>query len=128
MGVVKLVCIAVIISIMAILVRSIKPELSIMISIAGSIIMLLFVLDYFTQIFDTFYDIVGRSGIDSDVFWIVIKIIGIGYLVEFGANICADSGNAGIGDKLVLGGKIIIFLLAMPIVTKLFDIILELMP
>ncbi|MBR4745716.1 MAG: hypothetical protein IK070_03320 [Clostridia bacterium] len=128
MEVLKLVAIGVVISVIAILLKSVRPELSVMVTIAGSILMLLFIINYFTEIFNTFHQIISKSGIDSNIFWIVIKIIGVGYLVEFGANICADSGNNGIADKIVLGGKIIIFLMAMPIVTSLFNIILELVP
>ena len=126
MEILKLVAVGVVISVIAILLKSVKPELSVMVTIAGSVLMLLFIINYFTEIFNTFYQIISKSGIDSNIFWIVIKIIGVGYLVEFGANICADSGNTGIADKIVLGGKIIIFLMAMPIVTSLFNIILEL--
>lgn len=128
MEILKLVAVGVVISVIAILLKSVKPELSVMVTIAGSVLMLLFIINYFTEIFNTFYQIISKSGIDSNIFWIVIKIIGVGYLVEFGANICADSGNTGIADKIVLGGKIIIFLMAMPIVTSLFNIILELVP
>lgn len=128
MEILKLVAVGVVISVIAILLKSVKPELSVMVTIAGSVLMLLFIINYFTEIFNTFYQIISKSGIDSNIFWIVIKIIGVGYLVEFGANICADSGNSGIADKIVLGGKIIIFLMAMPIVTSLFNIILELVP
>ncbi len=124
----KLVGVGVIISVVAILVKSIKPELSIGVTIAGSIIMLLFVLDYFTDIFNVFLNIVNKTGIDSELFYIVIKIIGIGYIVEFGANMCIDSGNSGIADKLLLGGKVLIFIMAMPIITSLFDLIVELIP
>ena len=128
MEILKLVAVGVVMSVIAILLKSVKPELSVMVTIAGSVLMLLFIINYFTEIFNTFYQIISKSGIDSNIFWIVIKIIGVGYLVEFGANICTDSGNSGIADKIVLGGKIIIFLMAMPIVTSLFNIILELVP
>ncbi len=128
MEVLKLVAMGVVISIIAVLVKSVKPELGVGVTIAGSVIMLLFVLNYFTQVFDVFADIINKTGIDSELFWIVIKIIGIGYLVEFGASICVDSGNSGIADKIVLGGKVLIFIMALPIVTSLFNVILELIP
>ena len=61
------------------------------------------------------------------MFGLVIKIIGVGYLVEFGASICSDSGNSSIAEKIILGGKIIIFTMAIPIITSLFEIIMSLL-
>ena len=128
MEVLKLVGIGVIICVIAILIKSVKPELSVMVTIAGSCLMLLFILNYFTDIFNTFFDIIQKSGINNELFFVVIKIIGVGYLVEFGANIASDSGNSSIADKIVLGGKVIIFVMALPIVTSLFNVIMELVP
>lgn len=128
MDVLKLVGIGVIISIVSVLIKSVKPELSVGVTIAGAAVMLLFIVDYFTQVFDVFYQIINKTGIDNELFEIVLKIIGIGYLIEFGASICADSGNNGVADKIVLGGKVLIFVMAMPIITSLFNIVMELIP
>ena len=32
-----------------------------------------------------------------------LKIIGVGYLVEFSAGVCSDTGNSSIADKVILG-------------------------
>ena len=56
----------------------------------------------------------------------MLKIIGLGYLIEFSANVCRDSGNNSIADKVVLAGKIMIFVISMPIISNLFEMILEL--
>ena len=56
----------------------------------------------------------------------VLKIVGVGYLTEFGANICVDSGNSSIADKVMLGGKIIILCFALPIVSNMLEVILGL--
>ena len=89
-------------------------------------IFFLYILNYFTSIFSVFHNIINKAGVDANLFSIIIKIIGVGYLVEFGASICNDSGNSAIGDKIILGGKIIIFAMALPIITNLFDLLLGL--
>ena len=58
----------------------------------------------------------------------VLKIIGIGDLIEFCAGGCNDTGNSSIADKVILGGKVLIFVVAMPIVTNLLDIVVGLIP
>ena len=126
MEIVKLVGVGIIICVIVLLLKSIKPEVSVMVTIIGSAIMVMYILNYFTDIFNTFYSILSSSGINNEIFWLVIKIIGVSYLVEFGASIASDSGVSSIADKIILGGKVIIFIMSMPIITTLFNIIMEL--
>ncbi len=127
MDVIKLVGIGIIISIVTILLKQVKPEFSIFAIIIGSVILLVYILNYFTDIFSTFNKILNKSEVNNQLFPLLIKIIGVGYIVEFGASICMDSGNSSIADKIILGGKIIIFGLAVPIITNLFEVILSLL-
>ncbi|MBO5102803.1 MAG: stage III sporulation protein AD, partial [Clostridia bacterium] len=57
-----------------------------------------------------------------------LKIIGVGYITEFSSNLCADSGNSAVASKILLAGKLVIFVLAIPIITSLIDIIVSIMP
>ena len=68
-------------------------------------------------------EIADKSGIGTGLFSGMLKIIGIGYLTEFSANLCDDYGYLSIGKKIQLGGKITIFLMAIPIIGSLVEII-----
>ncbi len=123
----KFIGIAILICIIVVILKQVKPELSLLALIIGSIILLLYVLSSFTSVITSFNQIVTKTGVNSQLFTVIIKIVGVGYLVEFTADVCKDSGNTSIADKVLLGGKIIILLLAIPIITNLFEIILELL-
>ena len=124
MEIIKLVSIGILISTIIVIIRQIKPELAIIVSIVGSIIMILFILSSFTSIFNVFNQLIEKTGVDSELFSVLLKIVGVGYLVEFSSDICIDSGNSTIANHIVLGGKILIFILAIPIITNLLEIIL----
>lgn len=128
MEVLKIVGLGITISIFVVILRQVKPELSVAVLIAGSVIMILTIVKYFTDVFDIFDLIVDKTGIDEGVLSAVLKIIGIGYLIEFSAGVCNDTGNSSIGDKVILGGKVLIFVVAMPIITNLLDIVVGLIP
>ena len=127
MDIFKIVGIGVVACIIVIIVKQLKPELAVTVIVATSVLILIYVLKNFSQIFFIFNQIIEKTGINSDLFMILIKIIGVGYLVEFGASICEDSGNSSIANKVILGGKIAIFVMAIPIVQNLFNLILELL-
>ena len=126
MDVLKLVGLGVLICIVSIVVKQVKPELAVFV-IIGSAILLINILNSFTSIFATFNTILEKTSINGELFGLLIKIIGVGYLIEFGASICIDSGNSAVADKIILGGKIIIFTMAIPIITSLLNVILGLL-
>lgn len=127
MDIFKIVGIGVVACIIVIIVKQLKPELAVTVIVATSVLILIYILKNFSQIFYIFEQIIEKTGINQELFVILIKIIGVGYLVEFGASICEDSGNSSIANKVILGGKIAIFVMAIPIIQNLFNLILELL-
>ena len=69
-----------------------------------------------------------RAGIGEMYLIILLKIIGISYLVEFGAQVCRDAGEGAIASKVELAGKVMILVMAVPIIAFALDTILRLMP
>ncbi|MBP3431740.1 MAG: hypothetical protein J6K39_02680 [Clostridia bacterium] len=124
----KIISIAVITCIACMIVRAVRPDFAIIISIVGGIIILLYLLSYIGTVFDMFGFVFSTSGVNSSLYGIIFKIIGIGYLTEFAASICNDTGNGSLGDKVLLGGKIIILVMALPIVTSILKIVMEILP
>ena len=107
----------------ALLLRSSKPELSFAITIAGSVIILIFALELAADTFGIFAELGERTGIDNELIKVVIKIVAIGYLVEFAAGIVEDFGSKSIADKLVFAGKVIIFSVSLPILRAMVSLI-----
>lgn len=126
MEIIKVLILGIILSVITVLLKQIKPEYSLICVIVGSIILIAYILSGISTIFDYFSVVVEKTGVDNAMFTTLLKIIGVGYLIEFTAGICVDSGNNSIADKVVLAGKILIFILSMPIITNLFNLILEL--
>ncbi|MBQ7602675.1 MAG: stage III sporulation protein AD [Clostridia bacterium] len=93
---------------------------------AGGIVLSLCIIDMLEDVFGVFTKILEVTKIDASLFVILLKIVGIGYLTEFGSSICTDSGNSSIAIKIELAGKLSIFLLSVPIISKLIDLLVEL--
>ena len=110
-------------AIAAVLLRASKPELSFAVTVAGTVIILLFAVDLFAQSFGIFSEIGAATGIDSSLIRTILKIVAIGYLVEFAAGIVEDFGAKSVADKLVLAGKVIIFTVSVPIIRGLVALI-----
>lgn len=126
MELIKVLIFGIIISILALFLKQIKPEYSLICIIVGSIIILIYVLKYLTQIFTFFQNVIDKTGVSNKLFITLLKIVGLGYLVEFSASVCRDSGNTSIADKVILAGKIMIFIISLPIISSMFNIVLDL--
>lgn len=126
MELLKVLLLGIIISMLVVFLKQVKPEYALLCLIVGSIILLVFILNYLSNIFVFFQEVVEKTGISNSLFVNLLKIVGLGYLVEFSASVCRDSGNASIADKVILAGKIMIFVVSMPIIRNLFEMILEL--
>ena len=126
--IVKIVAVGLITCIATLIIRPIRNDFSIFVAIAGGLIIIFMIINYFSSILSTFKGIIGLTGLNGGIYTFLIKIIGIGYLVEFTADICKDTGNSSLGDKVLLGGKIIIMVMALPIVINILDIIMGILP
>ncbi len=124
----KILSIAIITCIACIIIKPIRPDFAIIISVIGGVIIVFYLLTYLGSIFETFNTIFNFSGLNSSLYGVIFKIIGVGYLTEFTASICQDTGNQSLGDKVLLGGKVIILVISLPIVTSILDIVMELLP
>ena len=127
MEIFKILGIGLITCIACLIVKQVKPDVASIIMIAGGVVILLMVVDYVAQIFDVFKVIIDKTGLSSNLFSIVLKIVGVGYLTEFAANICADTGSNSLADKILFAGKILILFMSLPIVTNIVEIVVGLL-
>lgn len=128
MNILQVAALGIIAAILVVLLKESKPELAVLLGTAAGVIMIITVVDELYEVVESFYNIAATSGIAEGIFTTVLKIIGIGYVSEFSANVCADSGCKSVGDKILFAGKIIIMVLALPIITDLLSLITEILP
>lgn len=128
MEIFKIVGFGIIASILAIIVKQYKPEYAIHISIATGVIIFLFVISKLVSILEVIRHLTDKLDIDLIYVKSIFKIIGIAYVSEFGAQVCRDSGEEAIASKVELGGKILIMVLALPILLSIFNLITKLIP
>ena len=119
----KIIGVALVTAISAIILKAHKPELSFAVSVAGGVIILIFVIDALSTSLQIFNELASKTGIDNSLIKLILKIVAIGYLVEFSAGIIEDFGNKSVADKLVLAGKVIILTVAIPIIQSLITLI-----
>lgn len=128
MDIFKVVAVGFVTAICVVILKQVKPELCIFVGIAGALIIIFLVLDSLTSVFGDYQTILDKTGIDNSLFSCILKVIGIGYLVEFCSGICAEAGVKIVAEKILFAGKILILIMCMPVFRNLIDIIIQLVP
>lgn len=126
MNIVSVVGIALISVCIIVILRKNAPEFSVPVSVVASVIILLISMAFGKSIFEKIESLSSSAGIGSENIKIIFKSLGICYIVQIGKDICNDCGESALGDKVDLAGKIAIASISIPIVTKVLELILEL--
>jgi len=95
--------------------------------IVSSILIIFLVINYITKFINFFEEISILSGINGEIFSLIIKIIAISYLIEFTAGIISDMQLNSLADKVVFGGKIIVFSMILPIIKQIINLLMGLL-
>lgn len=128
MDIMQIVAIGIVSSILIIVVKEYNPELAIQISIVTGLIIFVSILGKLNSVLTVLKFYAAKADIEIFYFSILLKVVSIAYITEFGAQICKDSGEVSIGKKIEFAGKILIMVLAIPIYAALFDVIIRIMP
>ena len=124
----QLVGIAMVSTILCLVIRKDRPEMAMFIGILTGIMILLSVTYKFNFIIESINELANKANIPTMYISLIIKLIGIAYLMEFAIQICKDCGEGNIAAKLEFGGKIIVMTMSFPILISIVDMILNLIP
>lgn len=97
-----------------------------LIRLLGAVVLLLFIVPQLDTIFTIIRDLSEKIRLNDTYLLMVLKIIGIAYIAEFGYQLCKDAGEESIASKIQLAGKVMILVMASPIVMALIDMITQL--
>ncbi|MFR0018475.1 stage III sporulation protein AD [Paraclostridium bifermentans] len=124
----KLVGLALMSTILCLIIKKDRPEMAMFIGILTGIMILLSVTYKFNFIIESINELANKANIPTMYISLIIKLIGIAYLMEFAIQICKDCGEGNIAAKLEFGGKIIVMTMSFPILISIVDMILNLIP
>ena len=111
--------------VVSIVLKQYKPELSVLVNICGGLVIFMLSIDGVSTLVSEFYSLENLTG-QIEIVKPIMKVLGVGYITEFTANLAEDGGNKSVASKIVLGGKVAICTLALPILKQLINAIISL--
>ena len=128
MEIIKLIGVAILAMTICLIIRPKRPEMANFIAIIAGVTILLSVIFKLNFIIESIQNLAQKANIPSVYITLIIKLIGIAYLMEFAIQLCKDCGEGNIASKLEFGGKIIVMTMSFPILLSIVEMVLNIIP
>lgn len=113
----------IIIVILALQLKNIKSEYSVVIMIVGCVIIFFYSISGIIKVVEILKKIINDTSINDEQIIILLKIMGISYIAEFVSDIAKDSGYSALSNQIQIYGKITILVVSVPILESLINCI-----
>jgi stage III sporulation protein AD len=115
-------------AVLSLILKEQKPIFAFLLATFTGILIFLFLIDKISAVIQVLEDLAEKSNINMVFLKTILKIIGIAYIAEFGAQIVRDAGQESIASKIELSGKVLIMVMAIPIITVIIETVVNLLP
>ncbi|NLO98016.1 MAG: stage III sporulation protein AD [Peptococcaceae bacterium] len=127
MEIAQVVGLAIIVTVIGAVLKQIKPEMALQLSILAGVTIFLLVMDKIRLVIDLLQKLADQANINSYYLFIVLKIVGVAYLAELGCQICRDAGETALATKVEIAAKVFVIVLAIPIIVAIIESVMKLL-
>lgn len=127
MNIIQLVAASICISVLALAIKNMKSEMGQLITIAATVVIIMAVLPYIMTIISTIREFASLSQMGEKFLTPILKITGIAYITQIGAELCEDSGEKALSMRVLSAGKIAVTVVALPLAKEAFLKIMEIL-
>ncbi|MEW9669609.1 stage III sporulation protein AD [Ammoniphilus sp. 3BR4] len=128
MDIIQIVGLGLVATVLTLIVKEQKPMFAFMIALVTGIIIFLFLIGKISEVIRILERMAVQANLNMIYLETILKIIGIAYIAEFGAQITRDAGQGAIASKIELAGKVLILVMAVPIITVIIETVISLFP
>ncbi|MCL5934891.1 MAG: stage III sporulation protein AD [Firmicutes bacterium] len=128
MEIVQVVSFGLLVTFLIVLIKQQRPDFAMFLSIVAGVAIFLMMLGKIEAVFNVLTDLGSRANVNMIYMGTVLKIIGIAYIAEFGAQVCRDAGEGVVATKIEFAAKILVMVMAIPIILAILEALLKLIP
>ena len=121
----QMIGVALISTMLCLVIKKDRPEIAMFIGILTGVVILVSVILKLSFVIDSINSLAAKANIPDVYITLIIKLIGIAYLMEFAIQLCKDCGEGSIASKLEFGGKIIVMTMSFPILLSIVEMVLN---
>lgn len=123
MEILKMSAFALMAVIIIVLIKQERKEIGVIISIFAAVVLAAYAIVKLNDIVNLLFDLISNVGVNAKYLEVILKVVGIAYIVELTKDVCIDSGESAVGAKVEMAGKIIMVSMTIPIITGVVKVI-----
>lgn len=120
---IRIAAFALVLALLCILLKKYSPLSATVISVAGCIVLFLFIADSFASVIETLGELSETFDYIYTYVRLMLKALGICILAQIIADMCLDAGERAVATMVELCAKIIIIVMILPLFETLIQII-----
>lgn len=127
MGICALIALVLISLALILLLKQYRPEFALLASVTSALILLIYGIAKAGEIISAVRSLTERAGIDEQNVMLVLKALGICYIVQIAKDVCADSGQTALSDRIDFIGKVTVVAMSLPLLMQIIGIVTQLL-
>ncbi len=104
------------------------PPLAFILQLALGVLIIWRLLPLLDEVLQVFRRVADEAGLNQLYLSVLLKIIAVSYVAEFASGLCRDAGESALAAKVELAAKVVVLLLAVPIVVNILDSVVNILP
>ncbi|MFC4617956.1 stage III sporulation protein AD [Camelliibacillus cellulosilyticus] len=128
MEILQIVGIGLVATFLALVLNEHKPAFAFLLVIFVGVIIFLFLIGKIQQVIMMLEQLATNAHLNLIYVETILKIVGIAYIAEFGVQIARDAGQGALASKIELAGKVLILVMAIPIISAIIKAVIGLIP
>ncbi|USG63650.1 stage III sporulation protein AD [Brevibacillus ruminantium] len=128
MEIIQIVGLGLVATILALVIKEQKPMFAYLLAVASGVVIFYFLIGKIAEVIRILEKLAVHADLNLVFLETILKIIGIAYIAEFGAQMTRDAGQGAIASKIELAGKVLILVMAVPIIQIIIETVIDLLP
>lgn len=122
----RIVAFAAVAALLCVVVRQTRPDMALALTLFAGAALLATYAAGLWQVVDAMSELSARAGLSDGFVATLSKVLGVALLGEFGAQVCRDADQSALAQRVELGARLILTLMALPMLSSILDSALEL--
>ncbi|MGX9705801.1 stage III sporulation protein AD [Laceyella tengchongensis] len=128
MEIIQVVGLGLIATFLILIIKEQKPIFSFLLAAFVGVIIFISIAGKIAEVLGVLQSLAHQARVNDLFLETILKIIGIAYIAEFGAQVTRDAGQGAIASKIELAGKVLIMVMAIPIITVIIETVIRILP
>ncbi|MDL2206586.1 stage III sporulation AC/AD family protein [Eubacteriales bacterium OttesenSCG-928-N13] len=128
MEIVRIVLLCVAAAMIAMALRTQRPEMAAMVAMAAGLVALMMSLGAVSSVVGAFSQLSERAGLSGESVSLMLRACGISLLCEFASGLCQDAGEGALAQRIEFGGRVALLAMSVPLLVSLSERVIEWLP